>query len=244
MTEITLAPRACDVAVAAVPAGAAACVRYPSGDERVIPGEDEATLFVVVPGDRVFLGWGASVCTYRSAEGITRTCRVEHQAVWRQAAALVAAGGVVYVEHHRTAAGRVPGWAPVRTHPGTEDPAAVSHARLEGTARIRGAGYWFTGCPCGWTSHGPLSQDQAGEAFAGHLAGRPGSPGDGPAAVYHVQLTGEPLEDIGTAWGGCACGWVDLEPRDPGGLEDEHDRHMDEDRQARASVRQAAGALT
>lgn len=231
--EVTLVPRACDVAVAAVPASAKVRVMYPSGGERVIAGDPEFPLTVAVPGDRRFLGWGVTESRYQDPEAITRTCRVEHQAVWREAAVLLGSCPVVYVEHQRAVVDGMPGWAPVSVRPAGDGQGLYGHCVLGGSARIQGVQWFFRGCACGWTSFASASDDEADGEWCEHADGVVGSPGDGPAAVFHARLASEPREDK-TLWTGCACGWVDAAARVTADGEDAHRRHMELSRRARA----------
>lgn len=84
MPYLVLAPAANEVAVARIPARTGA--EWPGGCLK----PDTVLQYAAVPGDA--LGWGASVCTWGAAKGVSHHRHQRDRAVWQRAARMIGSG--------------------------------------------------------------------------------------------------------------------------------------------------------
>jgi hypothetical protein len=115
-------PSAFEVAILHLTAGAAARVHHPFGVREYRPLLVEDDVYVVVPGFKEVIGWGAVPCWHYSLRGIRNGRHRLDRPAWHEAARLLTCTPVAYVRFEERDYYGKPRWTAVE--------ASVEAARL------------------------------------------------------------------------------------------------------------------
>ncbi|MEV8635667.1 hypothetical protein AB0395_28805 [Streptosporangium sp. NPDC051023] len=107
-------PSATEVAVVRVPAGCVVRVHHPAGVREYAPPLPDEAWYVVIPGDRDVIGWGAVPC-WGGLAGVRNGRHALDRDAWHAAARALASTDVAYVRYEQ------------RDHHGKQRWTAVAH---------------------------------------------------------------------------------------------------------------------